>query len=49
MSPLCTLRWGHAGLPLSALSVTVCESHSFLFSAFFGAGGQTRDVDPMLG
>ena len=31
------------------LSVLVCESHSFLFSVFYRAGGQTRDIDPMLG
>ena len=30
------------------LSLCVCVSHSFLFSAFYGAGGQTRKVDPML-
>ena len=42
--------------PLSlSQSVTLCNlvgesvSHSFLSSAFYGAGGQTRDIDPMLG
>ena len=53
-----TEGWGHVGLPLSAPSVSVravsllcCESvsHSFLSTALYRAGGQTRDVDPMLG
>ena len=52
VSPL-TERWGHADLPLSASSVClclcVCVSHLFMFSAFYLAGGQARDVDPMLG
>ena len=45
MSPLCTQMWGHIALPMSAQSVSV--SHSFLSSAFYCAGGQTQDVDPM--
>ena len=31
------------------LSLCVCVSHLFLFSAFCRAGAQTPDVDPMLG
>ena len=47
MSPLFTQRWGHIALPLSlSLSQSV---HLFLSSAFYCAGGQTQDVDPMLG
>ena len=42
-----TELWGHVGLPLFAQffrSVCVCA-----FSPFYRAGGQTRDVDQMLG
>ena len=28
MFPLCTQRWGHVALPLSAQSVSVCDSVS---------------------
>ena len=31
------------------LTLCVCVSHAFMFSAFYLAGSQTRDVDPMLG
>ena len=31
MSPLCTQRWGHVGLPLSTLSISVCARTLYTF------------------